>query len=639
MVTYLYKPTPQLIEVCNRFDLKEDTLVRIRDVFTQELLRGLEENPDQPSSLACKITYVQDVPSGEESGTFLALDLGGADFRVIMVRLHKKRFDMKSKAYLIPKLMKSGPGSSAHPSCLIQGTVGATSCPHHSPAFVLYPREEAVILADLVKDLLIEDDVLKKMMDVYQSEIRLGLSADTVDQSSLKCYVTYVQDLPSGNERGKFLALDLGGTNFRVLLVSMTRRHFDMRARVYIIPKDIMTSSGAQLAEMCKILDLDNDTLKKMMEVYESEIGLGLSADTVDQSSLKCYVTYVQDIPKGDEKGQFLALDLGGTNFRVLVIKLARTYFDMRAKVFAVPQSIMTGPGSELFDHIAECLFAFTSEHKINKDNLPLGFTFSFPCEQKGLSVGILKQWTKGFSCSGVEGENVVALLEEAISRKKDLLIDVVAFLNDTTGTLMSCAWKKNNTRIGLIIGTGTNSCYVEKVENVSKFDGDKSKPYVIINTESGAFGGQGQIDCEKMISGMYLGEFVRRVLVTAVERQFIFGGVATEQLKTKDSFESKLVSEIETDLPGQHVAARNILNAMGYGSPSEQDCVDLHYVCYVAWQRAGRMVSATMAALLNHMNFPDVTIGVDGSLYRFHPGFSDLMNNKIRELTNPSIQ
>ena len=33
--------------------------------------------------------------------------------------------------------------------------------------------------------------------------------------SSVKCFPTYVRHLPTGEETGRFLALDLGGTNFR----------------------------------------------------------------------------------------------------------------------------------------------------------------------------------------------------------------------------------------------------------------------------------------------------------------------------------------------------------------------------------------------------------------------------------------
>jgi hexokinase len=31
----------------------------------------------------------------------------------------------------------------------------------------------------------------------------------------------------------------------------------------------------------------------------------------------------------------------------------------------------------------------------------------------------------------------------------------------------MSCAWKEEKCRIGLIIGTGTNACYLEDIKSV----------------------------------------------------------------------------------------------------------------------------------------------------------------------------
>ena len=46
------------------------------------------------------------------------------------------------------------------------------------------------------------------------------------------------------------------------------------------------------------------------------------------------------------EEGKFLALDLGGTNFRVLLITLAEGNFKMDSKIYAVSQEIMHGPGT-----------------------------------------------------------------------------------------------------------------------------------------------------------------------------------------------------------------------------------------------------------------------------------------------------
>lgn len=49
---------------------------------------------------------------------------------------------------------------------------------------------------------------------------------------------------------------------------------------------------------------------------------------------------------------------------------------------------------------------------------LPLGFTFSYPVEQEAIDCGTLVTWTKGFDISGVEGQDVVLQLGDAISKR-----------------------------------------------------------------------------------------------------------------------------------------------------------------------------------------------------------------------------
>lgn len=71
--------------------------------------------------------------------------------------------------------------------------------------------------------------------------------------------------------------------------------------------------------------------------------------------------------------------------------------------------------------------------------------------------------------------------------------VGLVALVNDTTGTMMSCALSNPYVSAGLILGTGTNACYMETLNNVPKWTGDCNDPReVIINTEWGAFGDNG---------------------------------------------------------------------------------------------------------------------------------------------------
>lgn len=416
-----------------------------------------------------------------------------------------------------------------------------------------------------------------------------------------------------------------------------------------------------QIRDKCKNLVLSNDQCKKIMQQFHDDIQRGLSKATHPSAIVKCFITYVQDLPTGKESGKFLALDLGGTNFRVLLIELSEKHFEMRSKIFAIPQHIMLGSGEQLFDHIAECLAKFMKEEKVLDEALPLGFTFSFPLEQVGLTKGILKTWTKGFNCSGVVGNDVVKLLEDAVQRRGDIKLYITAILNDTTGTLMSCAWKNRNCKIGLIIGTGTNACYVEKQKNAENFDEpNRGSGEVLINTEWGAFGDDGSLDFvttdydreidansinpgkqkyEKMISGMYMGELARLVIVKLTKEGLLFGGKGSDLLFERERFYTKYVSEIESDPAGVYTNSKQIMQELGLGHATEQDLVNVRYICELVSRRAAHLVSSTLSTLLNKMNEPHVTVGIDGSVYRFHPHFHSLMMQKIAQLTKPNIK
>lgn len=50
----------------------------------------------------------------------------------------------------------------------------------------------------------------------------------------------------------------------------------------------------------------------------------------------------------------------------------------------------------------------------------------------------------------------------------------------------------------------------------------------------------------EKMISGMYLGEIVRNILINFTRRGLLFRGRISERLKTKGIFKTKFLSQIE---------------------------------------------------------------------------------------------
>ncbi|KAK5966319.1 hypothetical protein GCK32_022409, partial [Trichostrongylus colubriformis] len=65
--------------------------------------------------------------------------------------------------------------------------------------------------------------------------------------SSLAMLPSFVPELPDGTERGNFVALDLGGTNLRVMIVELEPNR-EMRTEQFntSVPKAIMQSSGEE---------------------------------------------------------------------------------------------------------------------------------------------------------------------------------------------------------------------------------------------------------------------------------------------------------------------------------------------------------------------------------------------------------
>lgn len=164
--------------------------------------------------------------------------------------------------------------------------------------------------------------------------------------------------------------------------------------------------------------------LRHLAAAMASVMRAGLAVD--GGSDLPMIPSYVDALPTGNEKGLFYALDLGGTNFRVLRVQLGGKEERVIATEFeqvSIPPELMFGTSEELFDFIASVLAKF-AEKEGGEFNLPdcqtreIGFTFSFPVKQTSVDSGILIKWTKGFAVSGTAGKDVVACLNEAMQRQ-----------------------------------------------------------------------------------------------------------------------------------------------------------------------------------------------------------------------------
>ena len=88
------------------------------------------------------------------------------------------------------------------------------------------------------------------MMQKLNGEMDIALAGGPSPLRTVKMLPTYVTAVPDGTETGNYLALDLGGTNFRVLLITLHGVHFVMTSEVFEVPKDIMVGEGVKVSTL-----------------------------------------------------------------------------------------------------------------------------------------------------------------------------------------------------------------------------------------------------------------------------------------------------------------------------------------------------------------------------------------------------
>ncbi|KAI0723500.1 hexokinase [Earliella scabrosa] len=336
---------------------------------------------------------------------------------------------------------------------------------------------------------------------------------------------------------------------------------------------------------------LTKDDLTRITSHFLDDFKLGLSEYNHPMAMIPTFVT---GVPDGSETGTFLALDLGGTNLRVCEVELLGNHeFVLRQQKYKVSEALKTGEATTLFDYLADSVDAFLTEYASavpsspsteqanpfaspspsmsDQPAVPLGLTFSFPVEQTALNQGKILTWTKGFAAKNAIGNDVVQLLQDAFNRKH-LHVKCVALVNDTVGALLSRAYTGGGCILGSIFGTGTNGAYVERVENITKLGDSPARQqggFMVVNTEWGAFNNtrtvlpttpfDNKVDrqsinprlqaFEKFISGMYLGEIVRNILLSLIDaapKPLLFNGRSSGPLNTHYGLDTAIMSEVE---------------------------------------------------------------------------------------------
>ncbi|AOW31187.1 hexokinase [Candida albicans L26] len=426
--------------------------------------------------------------------------------------------------------------------------------------------------------------------------------------------------------------------------------------------KGTFTDVSPQLLEALKPIQeqftISADKLRAIVKHFISELDRGLSKAG---GNIPMIPGWVMDFPTGKETGSYLAIDLGGTNLRVVLVKLGGNRdFDTTQSKFALPAHMRTATSDELWDFIAKCLKEFVDEIYPDgcSEPLPLGFTFSYPASQNRINEGILQRWTKGWSIDGIEGKDVVPMLQKAI-KKVGVPIDVVALINDTTGTLVASMYTDPEAKMGLIFGTGVNGAYFDVVKDIPKLEGKcpsdiPPESPMAINCEYGSFDNEkyilprtkydvqideesprpGQQTFEKMISGYYLGEVLRLILLEfAEEKKLIFKGQNLDKLKVPYVMDASYPSKIEED-PFENLSDVADLFREKLGiETTEPERKIIRCLAELIGERSARFSVCGIAAICQKRGYKTAHCAADGSVYNKYPGFKERTAQALRDI------
>ncbi len=272
-------------------------------------------------------------------------------------------------------------------------------------------------------------------------------------------------------------------------------------------------------------LHVDQIDMEHWVATFLAEMERGLAGEPSSLAMLPTYITLKNEIPVGKE---VMVLDAGGTNFRCCLVS-----FNDRGEpsIRSYQKHPMPGSRGEVSEETFFSLMASYAEPLADETDT-IGFCFSYATEITPQRDGRLLYFSKEIRAPEVIGKLVGSSLVEYLGGSKKWHICV---LNDTVATLLAgraYAGEKHDAYIGFILGTGTNTSYLEDSSRITKITPDTPIPdRQIINVESGGFDfletdaeasfygttkEPEQYRFEKNVAGAYLGPLVLHVVKRA---------------------------------------------------------------------------------------------------------------------------
>ena len=350
-------------------------------------------------------------------------------------------------------------------------------------------------------------------------------------------------------------------------------------------------------------MEAEDFDLEAGLREYLEEMRRGLEGQPSSLEMIPTYIELAPSLPVGEP---VIAVDAGGTNLRIAVVRFDEAY---RPIIEDFRNVLMPGVEREVSREEFFSAFAGYLEKDLRASSR-VGFCFSFSMEQlpnKDGRVNSLGKEVKAPEVLGqLMGENLAAALRARGHRRPPRIVIV----NDTVTAMLAgmagSAGRGYSGYLGFILGTGTNTCYLENNRRITKSPGLDPAGQQVINTESGNYNRvpQGTVDrefnagtrypeqhlLEKMVSGAYLGPIVLATIRRAAE-EGLFSGPAAEALSALPELGTESLHEYLSQPLGSH---HPLGGAVARGS--REDRIVLRHLLDRLCERSAKLAALTLS-------------------------------------------
>ena len=331
---------------------------------------------------------------------------------------------------------------------------------------------------------------------------------------------------------------------------------------------------------------------------FLQEMDRGLRGSGGSLAMLPTYLDIEREISWNEP---VIVMDAGGTNFRVATVTFGPSGEPEISSFRVYPMPGITGEVGK--DQFFGTMAGYVKD--IAGKSPHVGFCFSYPIKMFPSKDGMALYFSKEIKAPQAAGVMIGESMGAALRRLGVRQDKHFVLLNDTVATLLagrsSAIGRQYDSYIGFILGTGTNTSYVECNGNIAKAQDLDPAKYQIINIESGGFGKapRGDIDqefdaasvspgvnvFEKMISGAYLGPLCLKTAQVAAREDLFSPAVARDLTGAKEA-STKDISDFLTLLDNPLVKALQ-----------NEDAAALYYLVDALVERAAKLTAINLSS------------------------------------------